>query len=116
MRRADRQDRLTRAKLLGRKAYAHVRWSDVEGVIPVDGQDKHLRTFEDDGLSIQLLSPFRSYAQPHEFSRLQIRAAGCKVLEVRWSKAGDFRVVTFEEGDDDWQKTLLAWPDPIPFE
>jgi hypothetical protein len=36
------------------------------------------------------------------------------VLDLRWAKAGDFKVVTFDEGD--WEQILWNEPPPIPFE
>jgi hypothetical protein len=38
---------------------------------------------------------------------------GEKVFEVRWDKAGGLKVVQYDQGD--WERTLRAWPAPIPF-
>jgi hypothetical protein len=38
---------------------------------------------------------------------------GCRFV-IRWSAAGDFRIVTFEPGD--WERTLDAWSAPISLE
>jgi hypothetical protein len=55
-------------------------------------------------------APFRPYARPDEFSRLRIRLHGEKVFEIRWDKAGGFKVVHYDQGD--WERTLRAWPAP----
>jgi hypothetical protein len=112
--RADRQARLERAKAIGRIAYSLVRLEDIQANIPLDGEEKQLREIEEGGIAIELAAPFRPYARPDEFSRLRIRIYGEKVFEVRWDKAGSFRIITFEPGD--WERTLRAWPAPIPFE
>jgi hypothetical protein len=112
MQRADREARLERAKAIGRIAYLHVRGADIFGNISVDGEEKRLRELEEDGLAIDLAAPFRAYARPAEFSRLRIRVQGEKVFEVRWDKAGGFKVVHYDQGD--WKRTLRGWPAPIP--
>jgi hypothetical protein len=111
---ADREARLERAKAIGRIAYAHVRGADIFGNLPVDGEEKRLLQLEEDGIAIDLAAPFRPYARPDEFSRLRIRVHGEKVFEVRWDKAGGFKVVHYDQGD--WERTLRAWPAPIPFD
>ncbi|WFU44104.1 hypothetical protein QA640_17625 [Bradyrhizobium sp. CB82] len=103
MRASDRQARLTRAKQLGRLAYDVLRFEDLVGIIEIEGEDKYLREFAHQGLSGSLLTP-RSPMRPDEFSRIQIRHLGRKVLELRWSKAGDFRLVTYEPGE--WEELL----------
>jgi hypothetical protein len=113
MQRADREARLERAKAIGRIAYSHVRDADIYGNVPIDGEEKRLRTLEDGRIAIELAGPFRSYARPDEFSRLRIRARGEKVFEVRWDNTGAFKVVHYDQGD--WERTLRAWPAPIPF-
>jgi hypothetical protein len=40
------------------------------------------------------------------------RSASEKVFEVKWDKARGFKVVHFDQGD--WERTLRAWPAPIP--
>jgi hypothetical protein len=86
----------------------------IQANVPIDGEEKQLREFEDDGLAIELAAPFRPYARPDEFSRLRIRLHGEKVFEIRWDKAGGFKVVHFDHGD--WERTLRAWPVPIPLD
>jgi hypothetical protein len=106
--RAVREARLQRAKVLGRIAYKHLRCCEIEGTLFYEGEEKHLHTLDDDGLAAELIVPFRPHATSTEFSRIQIRADGRKVFEIR------FRVVTYEPGA--WERTLLNWPEPIPFE
>jgi len=113
MRRSDREARRTRAKELGRVAYRLARAEDVSGVIAVEDEEKHVREFQEGGLTAELLIPFRANARPEEFSRLQVRHCGRKVLELRWSKAGDFSLVHFEPGD--WEGVLESEPPPMPF-
>jgi hypothetical protein len=114
MQRAEREARLERAKELGRIAYVILRSSEIEGMLEYDGQEKHLRTIEEDGLILEMLEPFRSDADPSEFSRIVIRKGGHRVLQIQWSKSGDFTLVFFEPGD--WEWTVREWPPPIPFE
>jgi hypothetical protein len=45
---------------------------------------------------------------------LRIRVHGEKVFEIRWDKAGGFKVVHYDQGD--WERTLRTWPEPIPFD
>ena len=111
---ADREARLQRAKAIGRIACSHVRGADIFGNLPVDGEEKRLCELEEGGIAIDLAAPFRPYARPDEFSRLRIRVHGEKVFEVRWDKAGGFKVVHYDQGD--WERTLRAWPAPIAFE
>lgn len=103
MRASDRQARLTRAKELGRVAFDALRFEDIGGIITVENEQKQFREFAQLGLTGTLLTPFRP-TRPDEFSRIQIRHLGHKVLDLRWSKAGDFRLVTFERGD--WEELL----------
>ena len=88
----DREARLNRTKALGRLAYRFLRSSEVEGTINCDGEDKHLSRFDDDGLSMELLQPFRADALPTEYSEIEIRDRGSKVLAIRWDKGGHFKV------------------------
>ena len=113
MNKADREARLQRAKMLGRVAYRIVRDYEIAGVLTYDGEEKHLRMFNEDGLTAELVVPFRPHALPNEFSRIQIRADGRKVFEIRWDGARNFRLITYVPGD--WERTLLDWPEPIPF-
>jgi hypothetical protein len=114
MKRADREARLGRAKVIGRIAYSHVRWTDIEANIPIDGEEKQLRELEDGGIAIDLAATFRPYARLDEFSRLRIRVHGEKLFEIRWDEGGGFKVVHYNQGD--WERTLRGWPAPIPFE
>ena len=104
MQRAEREARLERAKELGRIAYRILRSSEIEGIFDHDGEPKHLRTFVEDGLNMQLAEPFR----PDEFSRIVIRKGRHRVFQIQWSKSGDFMVSFFEPGD--WELTLHDWP------
>lgn len=104
MRATDRQARLKRAKELGRMAYDILRFEDVCGVIEIAGEEKHLREFEQREISGSLVTPFRPNARPDEFSRIQVRHLGRRVLELRWSKAGEFKAVLYEPGE--WEELL----------
>ena len=113
MQKAEREARLNRAKELGRIAYRILRSSEIEGVLDYDGEPKHLRIFEEDGLYMEMVEPFRSDACPSEFSRIVIREGRHRVFQIQWSKSGDFTVSFFEPGD--WEWILHDWPPPIPF-
>jgi hypothetical protein len=113
-RNADREARLQRAKAIDRIAYSHVRDAKIFGNMPVDGEEKQLREHDEGGIAIELAAPFRPYARSDEFSRLRVRVGGEKVFEIRWDKAGSFKVVHYEP--DDWERTLRAWPAPIPLD
>jgi hypothetical protein len=113
MQKAEREARLERAKQLGRIAFRILRSSEIEGVLDYDGEEKHLRTFVEDGLNMQLVEPSRSDASPDEFSRIVIRQGRHRVFQIQWDKSGDFTVSFFEPGD--WEWTLHDWPPPIPF-
>jgi hypothetical protein len=104
MLKAEREARLEQAKALGRMAYQLLRASKIEGMLTCDGEDKHLRQVNYDWLRMDLLEPFRAGAQPTEFSSIVIREARLKVLEIRWDKAGLFRILVFKPGD--WERTL----------
>lgn len=69
---------------------------------------------DEDGLAAELIVPSRPHALPNEFSRIQIRAEGRKVFEIRWDGTKNLRVVTYEPGD--WERPLLGWPEPIPLD
>lgn len=103
MRAIDRQARLKRAKELGRLAYGMLRFEDLVGIIAVEGEDKYLREFDRRGLSCSYVTPSKS-GRPYEFSRIQVRHLGRKVLELRWSKAGEFQLVAYEPGE--WEELL----------
>jgi hypothetical protein len=61
-----------------------------------------------------MVEPFRLDARPDEFSRIVIREGRHRVLQIEWSKSGDFTLASFEPGD--WEWTVCNWPPPIPFE
>lgn len=106
MRASDRQARLNRAKELGRLAYNVLRFEGLVGIIEIEGEDKYLREFDHRrrfGLSGSYVAPSRP-ERTHEFSRIQVRHLGRKVLDLRWSKAGDFQLVAYEPGD--WEEQL----------
>jgi hypothetical protein len=86
----------------------------LEANLPIEGEEKHFREMTEQGIKIDLAVPFRAYARPDEFSRLRIRVHREKVFEVRWDMAGGFKVVHYDQGD--WERTLRAWPGPIPFD
>jgi hypothetical protein len=109
----EREARLQRAKELGRIAYRTLRSSEIEGVFDYDGEKKQLRIFEEDGLYMEMVEPFRD-ACPNEFSRIVIRKGRHRVFQIQWSKSGDFTLAFFEPGD--WEWTVRDWPPPIPFE
>lgn len=44
----------------------------------------------------------------------KLRLHGAKVFEIRWDKTGFFKIVHYEPGD--WERTLRAWPAPVPFD
>jgi hypothetical protein len=72
------------------------------------------QAFEESGIEVQLLTPFKADARPDEFSRLQVRCYGRKVLGLRRSKVSDVSIVAFEEGD--WDDVLESELPPVPFE
>jgi hypothetical protein len=94
--RADRQERI---KALGRIAYRHLNDAEVFGIIEISGEEKHVRILEEGGLPAELIAPFRAWALPTEYSQIEIRFDGRKVLDIRWDCAGSFKAVHFEHGD-----------------
>jgi hypothetical protein len=66
MSKADREARLQHVKALGRVAYRFLRTSEIEGVLNFDGEEKHLSKFDEDGLCMELLQPFRAGALPFD--------------------------------------------------
>ena len=112
MNRADRQERLQTIKALGRIAYRHLKDAEVVGIVEIGDEEKRVRIFEQDGLSAELIAPFRAWALPTEHSQLQIRFDGRKVFDIRWDSAGSFKAVHFEPGE--WEEVLIDLPDPIP--
>lgn len=102
-------------RALGRIAYRIIINScEIEGVVTWDGEVKSLRNFDEDNLRIEVVEPFRAAALPTEYSCLLIRHPNSKVLEIRWDKAGQFKVIRYEPGG--WERTLLDWPEPVPFD
>lgn len=101
-------------KALGRIAYRILNSSEIEGMFNYDGEEKHLYAFEDDGLFMEMVVPFRLDASLHEFSRIVIRQGRHKVLQIQWTADDYFSVSLFEPGD--WERVLHDWPPPIPFE
>lgn len=115
MRRADREERLETIKRLGRIAFRIMKdGGDLVGALTREGEDKHLRLLEDGLLSIELITPHPRSTNPTDFSELEIREHGRKVLVIRWNGAGLFKAVTYEPGG--WARVLLDWPDPVPFD
>jgi hypothetical protein len=111
---ADRAARIERVKALGRVAYRHLRQADIAGVITVEGEEKYLRQRDEGSLCIDLLEPHPRSTDPTDFSELELRAHGRKVLVIRWDSTGFFKAVTYEPGP--WERELLDWPDPVPFD
>ncbi|WP_027568428.1 hypothetical protein [Bradyrhizobium sp. URHA0013] len=103
MRASDRQARLKRAKELARPAFDVLRFEQLVGNISVEGEQKQLREFAQRGLSGSLLVLFR-LTRLDEFSRLQVRHLGRRVLEIRWSKASDVKLIAYEPGE--WEELL----------
>lgn len=104
MRASDRQSRLKRAKELGRLAFDVLRFEDICGVIELEGEKKHLREFKHREVSGSLLTPLRASAGLDEFSRIQVRHLGRRMLELRWSSTGDFLLDAYEPGG--WEEVL----------
>jgi len=93
-------------------AVAHPPGSEIEGVFDYDGERKHFRKFEEGGLYVEMVEPFRSVADPSEFSRIVIRKGRHKVLQIQWCTDDYFTVSFFEPGE--WEWTLRDWPPPVP--
>jgi hypothetical protein len=93
MPRDDRHERLLRIKALGRIAYRHLKDAEIVGII-VGAEEKRMQKFKEDGLSAELLEPFRSGALLPEHSQIWIRYFGRKVLDIRWDRASSVRAVT----------------------
>jgi hypothetical protein len=113
MSKSEREARLEHVKVLGRIEYRILSSCEIFGVLTFDDKEKRLWKFDDHGLDMELIKPFRANAAPTEFSAIKISAGSRKVFEIRWGRAGNFKVVFYEPGD--WERTLLDWPDPIPF-
>jgi hypothetical protein len=47
-------------------------------------------------------------------SRISGRCSKSKVLEIRWNKTDQFKLLRYEPGD--WERILHKWPEPIPFD
>jgi hypothetical protein len=92
--------------------YRLVRASKIEGFIEVEGERKLLRERDCGGLSIKLYDAAGVVSCGEEYSQLRIHDAGRRVFEIRWDSAGRFKVVHYDPSD--WERTLRAWPAPIP--
>jgi hypothetical protein len=93
--------------------YRFLRTSEIEGTLECDGEDKHLSKYEEDGLCLELLEPFRAGVLPAEYSELEIRYRAGRSSTFAGIGPATFKVVMYEPGD--WEQTLLDWPEPIPF-
>jgi hypothetical protein len=102
----DRKARRERAKELGRAAYRLGQAGEIIGNVITEGEDKRLLEYHRGRIFIELWHPWRSDASEDEFSRLRVRYAGSLVLELRWTKAGSFRVLKFERGE--WERSVQA--------
>ena len=115
MNKQEREARLQRVKKLGRRAYRVLQDGDILGNITIKGELKRVRTFDDGFLFGELTAAHRSSTDPADFSQLQIRADGRKVLDIRWDGSRHFRVLHFEPGD--WERTFWrTWLKPIPLD
>ena len=65
-------------------------------------------------LSVELVTSHPRSTDPTDFSEIDVRASGRKVLEIRWDNTGSFKVVAYEPGD--WERELLDWPERVPFD
>lgn len=108
MRWIDRQERIERAKKLGRLAYRLMGAADICGVVTVDGQQKMLRQYAciRGRLKIDFYEAHRATSDS-EFSRIVIRYDGHRVFDIRWTVARDFKIITFEPGHE-WEEALEA--------
>jgi hypothetical protein len=114
MKHADREARLQRAKAAGRIAYRLARDATIGGFIEIEGERKFTRDFRRGPMSIELYEAAGRPICDTDFSQLRVHFAGRKVFVIRWSVAGNFKIVLFEPGD--WERTLCAWPAPIASE
>lgn len=100
--------------MIGRIAYRHLKDAEVVGNIDIGDEEKQVRILEEDGLSAELIAPFRAWARPTEYSQIQIRIDGRKVFDIRWDSTGSFKAIHFEPGE--WEIDLNDIPGPIPFD
>src|ERR1700754_1469038 len=63
----ERQARLKRVKKLARMAFDMLRSENICGVLKIEGEEKHLRKFNERELGGELLNPFRANAGLEEF-------------------------------------------------
>jgi hypothetical protein len=106
---ADREEKLHRARAVGRVAYRIARAANLVGVMEIEGDEKHLRKFRNGLLFIDLYEPFRLPVDA-EFSRLRISYNGKNVFEIRWESVGTFNIIPFEEAID-WIGSLARATD-----
>ena len=114
MKRADREVRLQDAKEIGRIAYRLARDAKIEGYIEIDHGRFLVREWHRDFLSIKLYDAANIAPRDEDLSELRVLYAGAKVFEIRWDEIGLFKVVAFKPGN--WERTLRAWPAPVPFD
>lgn len=107
----DSEEKLHRAKAIGRIAYRIARTANLAGVQQIDGKEKHFRELRRGLLVIDLYEPFR-LAGDAEFSRLRISYDGKKVFETRWDIIGTFNVILFEEAAE-WIGSIARAADPF---
>jgi hypothetical protein len=93
VRRTDCQGRSERARELGRIAYRLAKDGDLVGVVTREGREKYIRKRDEGWLSVELVTPHPRSTNPTDFSELEVRASGRKVLEIRWDNTGSFKVV-----------------------
>jgi hypothetical protein len=92
----DREQRLHKAKAIGRIAYRIARAASLVGVRDIEGEEKNLREFRGGLLFIDLHEPSR-LAVDAEFSWLRISYNGKKVFEIRWDGPSSLNILLFEE-------------------
>ena len=71
-----------------------------------------MRTFQERGLSGDLPAPFRAWALPTEYSQIQIRSGARNVFDIKWDRAGSFKI---HFGPCEWERVRIGLPEPIPF-
>ena len=72
-----------------------------------------MRILEEDGLSAELLEPFRGGASQTEHSQIEIRFHGRKVFDIRLGSGWRLQSRPFRAGD--LERVLIDLPKPIPF-
>ena len=103
MRQADSEQRLQRARSIGRIAYRLVRALGTEGFIETDCGP----------VSITLFEAAHREPSDHGVSQLRIHHAGKLVMEICWDAAGAFTLATFEEGVE-WIGSLRGHIESFP--